>query len=90
MGPLWVPGTIEFIWAGGIPLKPHHKIFPPQNNFFRGHFLVPKRTPGQNVDLGIRNLILGIQNPILGSQRPILGTFPNHSNNDAQPILGKS
>ena len=32
--PIWVPGTIEFIWAGGIPLNPHHKIIPPQNHLF--------------------------------------------------------
>ena len=53
--PIWLLGTIEFIWAGWIPLKPHHKIIPPQNNFFRDHFLVPKRSPGQNVDPGIQN-----------------------------------
>ena len=36
--PIWVLGTIEFISARWIPLIPHHKIIPPQNNFFRDHF----------------------------------------------------
>ena len=36
--PIWVLGTIEFIWAGWIPIKPHHKIIPPQNIFFRSTF----------------------------------------------------
>ena len=42
--PIWVPGTIEFIWAGWIPLKLHHKIIPPQNHLFRDHFL-PQKGP---------------------------------------------
>ena len=48
--PIWLLGTIEFIWAGWIPLKPHHKIIPSQNYFFRDPCLTPKRSPGQNVD----------------------------------------
>ena len=43
----------------------------PQNHssikqLFSGPFFEPKRSPGQNVDLGIQNLILGIQNLPLG------------------------
>ena len=37
--PICVLGTIEFIWAGGIPLKPLHEIIPPQNNLFWDHLL---------------------------------------------------
>ena len=67
--PIWVLGTIEFIWAGWIPLKPHHKIIPPQNIFFRDHFLGPKRSPGQNVDLGVPKSDPGLQNPPPGMKK---------------------
>ena len=67
--PIWVLGTIEFIWAGWIPLKPHHKIIPPQNNFFRDHFFGPKRSPGQNVDLGVPKSGPGLQNPSQGMKK---------------------
>ena len=40
--PIWVLGAIEFIWAGGIPLKPNHKIIPPQNIFFGTMFYTKK------------------------------------------------
>ena len=33
--PIWLLGTIEFIWAGRIPLNPHHKIIPLQKCVFR-------------------------------------------------------
>ena len=58
---------------------------PPQNHSstkpsFSGPFFTPKRSPAQNVDPTLPK----------SPQGPILGTFPNHSNNDAQPILEKS
>merc|ERR1711924_328687 len=40
--PMWVLGTMECIWAGGIPLKPHQQILPPQNNFLRDIFVFHK------------------------------------------------
>ena len=57
--PIWVLGTIEFIWAGGIPLKPQHKIIPPQNHLFMGPFFGTKRSPGPNVDPTSQNLTRG-------------------------------
>ena len=42
--PICVLGTIEFIWAGWIPLKPHHKTIPPQNHVFLNHFS-PQKGP---------------------------------------------
>ena len=41
-GPIWAPGTIEFIWAGWIPLKPHHNFIPPRYHFFQDHFFAQK------------------------------------------------
>ena len=67
--PIWLPGTIEFIWAGWIPLKPHHKSVPPQTNFFRDHFLGPKNSPGQNGDLGVPKSDPGLQNPSPGMKK---------------------
>ena len=32
--PIWVLGTIEFIWAGRIPLPTHHKMISSQKHFF--------------------------------------------------------
>ena len=57
--PIWVLGTIEFIWAGGIPLPTHHNMISSQKHTFRDPFLTPKRSPGQNVDPGSKNLIPG-------------------------------
>ena len=53
--PIWIPGTIEFIWAGGIPLYPHHKIISSQNYLFRDPKIDPKVSPGQNVERGVPN-----------------------------------
>ena len=50
--PIWLLGTIEFIWAGWIPLNPHHKTIPLQNNLFQDPKITPKTSPGQDVDLG--------------------------------------
>ena len=55
--PKWVLGTIEFIWAGGIPLPTHHKMISSQKYVFRDPCLTPKRD--QNVDPGSTNLIPG-------------------------------
>ena len=57
--PIWLLGTIEFIWAGWIALKPYHKSFLHKTTFCRDHFLVPKGSPGQDVDPGVQNPILG-------------------------------
>ena len=57
--PIWVLGTIEFIWAGWNPMYPHHKIISSQKYVFRDPKIAPKRSPGPNVDLGLQNPILG-------------------------------
>ena len=57
--PKWVPGTIEFIGAGWITLKPHHKIIPSQNHFVPDHIFAPKRSPAQNFDPTLQNLPRG-------------------------------
>ena len=67
--PIWLPGTIEFIWAGWITLKPHHKIIPLQNHLFRDPKITQKTSPGQNVDLGEPKSDLGLQNPPPGMNR---------------------
>ena len=55
----WILGTIEFIWARGIPRPTHHKMTASQNHFVREPCLIPKRSPGQNVDPRSTNLIPG-------------------------------
>ena len=42
--PKWIPGTIEFIWAGGIPLPTHHKLLSSQILVFRDPKIDPKRS----------------------------------------------
>ena len=67
--PKWVLWTIEFIWVLENPLNCHDKIISSQILFFRDPFLTPKRSPGQNVDLGIQNPILGSKNQPLGMKK---------------------
>ena len=67
--PIWLPGTIEFIWAGWIPPNPHHKIIPLQNYLFRDPKITPKTSPGQNVDLGVPQPEPGHQNPSPGMEK---------------------
>ena len=67
--PIWLLGTIEFIWAGWIPLNPHHKIIPLQNYLFRDPKITPKTSPGQNVDLGVPKSDPGLQNPSPGMKK---------------------
>ena len=57
--PIWVLCTIEFIWVKGNPLNCHDKMISSQNHFFRDPFFTPKRSPGQNVDPGLKNPIPG-------------------------------
>ena len=65
----WVPGTIEFIRAEGIPLYPHHKIMSSQKYVFRDPQIGQKRSPGQNVDLGGSKSDPGPQNPLRGIKK---------------------
>ena len=67
--PIWVPGTIEFIWAEGIPLYPHHKIISSQKYVFRDPKIDPKASPGQNVDLGVPKSDPGPPNPSPGMKK---------------------
>ena len=67
--PIWLLGTIEFIWAGRIPLNPHHKTIPLQNYLFRDPKITPKTSPGQNVDLGVPKSDPGLQNPSPGMKK---------------------
>ena len=60
--PIWLPGTLEFIWAGRIPLNPHQKIISLQNYLFQDPKITPKTSPGQNVDLGVPKSDPGLQN----------------------------
>ena len=57
--PKQIPGTIEFIWAGRIPLPTHQKTILSQHHLFRDPKIDQKRPPDQNVDLRIQNPILG-------------------------------
>ena len=61
--PIWLLGTIEFIWAGWIPLNPHHKIIPSQKYVFRDPKIAKKTSPGKIVDLGVPKSDPGLQNP---------------------------
>ena len=67
--PIWILGTIEFIWAGWIPLNPHHKIIPLQKYRFRDPTITQKTSPGQNVDLGVPKSDPGLQNPTPGMKK---------------------
>ena len=67
--PIWLLGTIEFIWAGWIPLNPHHKTIPLQNYLFQDPKITPKTSPGQNVDLGVPKSDPGLQNPSPGMKK---------------------
>ena len=67
--PIWIPGTIEFIGAGGIPLPTCHKMISSQNQFFRDPNIFPKRSPGQNVNLGVPKSDPGPTNPPLGMKK---------------------
>ena len=67
--PIWLPGTIEFIWAGRIPLPPPHKTIPLQNYLFRDPKITPKTSPGQNVDLRVPKSDPGLQNPSPGMKK---------------------
>ena len=60
--PIWLLGTIEFVWAGWIPLNPHHKIIPLQKYVFRDSKIGQKTSPGQNVDLGVSKSDPGLPN----------------------------
>ena len=57
--PIWVRGTIEFVWAGRIPLNPHHKFIPPQNHVFRVHFLAQKGPQAKMLTRPFQNLARG-------------------------------
>ena len=56
--PIWLLGTIEFVWAGWIPLNPHHKIIPLQKYVFRD----PKKRTWAKMSTS------GVQNPTLASK----------------------
>ena len=67
--PIWVLGTIEFIWPGWIPLNPHHKTIPVQTYLFREPEIAQKTSPGPNVDLGVPESDPGLQNPTPGMKK---------------------
>ena len=53
--PIWILGTIEFIWAGWIPLNPHHKIIPLQKCVFGTPKSLQKRLRAKMSTSGFQN-----------------------------------